>query len=166
MKRQRHHCHPSCRGVLRALLGMLCAWSALAHSDSTGLALTDFWVRALPPSQTVTAAYGTITNTSPTAINLVGANTDAAGSVELHNTVQRDGRASMQRVTSLVINAGETVTLSPGGLHLMILGVEQMPAEGSTLELCLDSDQQSNCTMATVRRESPESQRHQHHHHQ
>ena len=165
MKTQHHHCHPCCHGVLGALLSVLCAWSAQVHSDSTGLVLTDFWIRALPPTQTVTAAYGTITNTSPTAITLVGANTDAAGSAELHNTVQRDGRASMQRVTRLVINPGETVTLSPGGLHLMILGVEQMPAEGSTLELCLDSDQQSNCTMATVRRESPEPQGHQHHHH-
>lgn len=164
MSTQRRHYCPARLRVLAALVGLLCVGSALAHANSKSLVLTDFWIRALPPGQTVTAAYGTVTNTSPTAITLVGASTGAAGSAELHNTVQRDGRASMQRVTSLVINPGETVNLSPGGLHLMILGLEQMPAEGSTLELCLDSDQQSSCTMATVRRESPELQ-HQHHHH-
>ena len=166
MRKPTDHQHRPSRPTAATLLTVLmttCLAAALSATETeTPLILSDFWIRALPPGQTVTAAYGQITNTGTTPVTLTGAVVAVAETAELHNTLQKDGRATMQRVTELVLQPQQTVTLAPGALHLMLLGLEKMPAEGSTLAVCLRSVDARSCTTATVRREDPRM--HQHHH--
>lgn len=54
------------------------------------------------------------------------------GSTALHETRLEDGLMTMHHVGSVPVEAGETVSFSPGGLHVMIHGVEPL-SEGDTV---------------------------------
>jgi len=83
------------------------------------------------------AVYMTITNNGDETIAIVGAEADIAGIVELHETVVENDIASMQPVETLVIEAGETLELSPGRIHLMLMELKQDIVADETVELSL-----------------------------
>lgn len=127
--------------------------------------LEDAWVRALPPTQANTAAYVTVRNLGDGPLSISGAGASLAASVELHDTVEVDGMLRMRQQESVTVPAGESVVFGPGGLHLMLLGLERMPAVGETLELCLEINGAPLCTQAETRRAPAGSgSNHQHHH--
>ena len=71
------------------------------------------------------------------ADRLVGAYTDAADSVELHETTTSDtGTVGMQAVDALDLPADGTLVLEPGGYHLMLVGADAMEV-GDTIEVTL-----------------------------
>ncbi|MEJ2384175.1 MAG: copper chaperone PCu(A)C [Xanthomonadales bacterium] len=83
------------------------------------------WVRAMPPSANMTAAYGVLRNGTAAPLTFVSFSSPAFGDVSLHRTVQVDGMTRMREVESLTLQPGEQAELQPGGLHLMLM----MPAE-------------------------------------
>lgn len=151
-----------------------CLWGAvmvIATGAATTLpayaevALGDAWVRALPPTQSNTAAYLTVHNSGPDTVRVVGASAEPAGRVEIHHSTEVDGYMRMQPVEALSIAPGESVQLAPGGVHLMLLDLARMPAEGETVELCLVLESgQETCTQAPVRRDGAGGGDHSHHH--
>lgn len=61
------------------------------------------------------------------ADRLIGASTDAATSVHIHETVVgEDGTMGMQPVDGLDLPAGGELILEPGSLHLMLIEAERM----------------------------------------
>lgn len=128
---------------------------ALAASAGAraGISLSDAWVRALPPTQSNTAAYVTLRNTGDSPVRIEGGRAELAGRVEIHRSESVDGYMRMTPVEFLSLAPGERVQLAPGGVHLMLLDLERMPAEGEMLELCLTPVGASPvCTEAPVRR--------------
>ena len=124
--------------------------AAMAESHKA-VELEDVWVRALPPTQTNTAAYLTITNRSEAGIVIVGGSSDIADNVEIHTTREIDGYMRMEQLTDLPVPAGNSVQLAPGGTHLMLLGLAHMPAPGDTVRLCLElATDEEVCTVAPV----------------
>lgn len=87
------------------------------------------------------AVYMTITNNGDESVTIVGAEADIAGLVELHETVIENDIASMQPVATLVIEAGETLDLSPGRIHLMLMQLKQdiVADESVDISLILES---------------------------
>ena len=83
------------------------------------------------------AAYMTLTNDGDEADQLVGATTEVAETVEMHETTTEGGSMSMQQVDGVEIPAGGEAVLEPGGLHLMLLGVTQELVEGDTVDITL-----------------------------
>jgi copper(I)-binding protein len=84
-----------------------------------------------------TAAYLVITGSGSTDA-LVSASSPGAAMVELHETsTDSAGMTGMHPLASLTISAGATVTLEPGGYHLMIMGLKGALAVGDTFELDL-----------------------------
>ena len=73
-----------------------------------------------PPlgSTGIGAAYFTIRSAKDDAI--IAISSSAADSVEIHTSVTKDGRSSMQRIETLELPAGKTVRFEPGGNHLMV----------------------------------------------
>jgi len=129
--------------------------------------LGDVWVRALPPTQANTAAYLTVTNRGVDAVTIVGASSDIAEAVEIHTTREIDGYMRMEQLQDLPVAAGQSVQLAPGGTHLMLLGLAQMPAPGETVRLCLELAAGGKvCTVAGVRKSASGQQMHHHQHHQ
>jgi len=74
----------------------------------------------------ISAVYATITNDGEEDITLIRAETDAAAIVEIHETTVEDDVARMQELEDgLVIPAGETVMLEPGGYHVMLIDLQR-----------------------------------------
>lgn len=90
------------------------------------ITITDAWVREPAEGQTLSAAYGTITNSGDTDITLVGASVPFDATVEIHETLMGDdGAMQMQeREDGFVIPAGETFELEPGGPHIMMIDID------------------------------------------
>ena len=83
------------------------------------------------------AAYLTIVNRGATADRLTSAESDVAGSVELHQTIVKDNVMSMSPVEAIDVPANGRVELKPGGYHIMLVGLKQDLKAGSTIQLTL-----------------------------
>lgn len=152
-------------------------WVALSvciHAPSTlaepepqaAVSIDGAWVRAMPPSARMTAAYLVLTNRSDTALVISGASAEGAKSVEIHTSREVDGLVRMEQLTGLTLAPGQTVQLTPGGMHLMLLGMAGVPAEGTHTRLCLDvSDGGSACVDAPVQRAAGSTEINHHGHH-
>ena len=130
------------------------------------LVLTDAWVRALPPTQSVTAAYLTISNPGDESLTITGGSADIAGEVEIHTTREIEGYMRMEQLPHLHLPPRGSLRLVPGGTHLMLLELERMPVAGETTRLCLQlSTGESVCTEAAVHKSARDSGQHNHQHH-
>ncbi len=73
---------------------------------------------------------------------LIAACSPIAGSVEIHETMAGgSGMTGMQPVAEIDVPAGDTVKLEPGGYHLMLMDVSDMPAVGETVDITLTFEQ-------------------------
>ena len=146
------------------VLGCVLALSPALAAQGQAV-LEDAWVRALPPTQANTAAYVTVRNPGPEPLVITGGSAALAGRLELHDTVEVDGMLRMRQQESVTVPAGEAVAFAPGGLHLMLLDLERMPAAGEVLKLCLEINGAPVCTDAETRRgQASPDREHQHHH--
>lgn len=78
-------------------------------------------------------------NTGSKADRLMSVSTSAAAVVEVHETfTQADGMMGMRPVKDgLEVPPGATVTLKPGGYHIMMMNLRQQLVEGQTVKLSL-----------------------------
>jgi copper(I)-binding protein len=96
------------------------------------------WARSTPGHAENGAAYLTIV--SPTADRLTAASSPVAKTVELHTMSMEGGVMKMRPLAAIDIPAGRTVTLSPGGMHIMLLGLTRPLREGQSFPLTLSFD--------------------------
>lgn len=115
--------------------------SGLSSASLAQLVVSEGYVRKPIPGRSMSAAFMTISNTSAQDIVLTKARIEGARSVEIHTHSHKDGVMRMRQLHELTISAGESVSLAPGGLHLMVFGISQLPLEPK-LELC---DQEGHC---------------------
>lgn len=145
------------------------ALSQLAFAEQqVGVVIEDAWVRAMPPSQPNTAAYMTVRNKGDTPLRIVGASSEPEATVEIHNSREVDGMMRMEHLQDVTLKAGQEAQFAPGGMHLMMLGLNKMPAPGEQVKLCLQFDSgASACVNAEVRRvaPSPDDKKHENHQH-
>lgn len=95
------------------------------------------WARAAQSGGT-TAAYMTITNGTLSDDTLSAVSTPAAASATLHETMAAgSGMTGMQPVDGIGIPAGGTVTLEPGGYHVMLEGLTGDLVVGQVVRLTL-----------------------------
>ena len=114
------------------------------------------WVRAAPPTATVTAGYLTLHNATKAPIRVVGAESPQFERVEIHTSTLHDGVAHMAPVDGVTVPANGSVALAPGGLHLMLIEPRQSFREGDKVIVTLDfADGWSVEFDATVRRDAP-----------
>ena len=115
------------------------ALDTVTAAPAAGLVADGAMARAAPAGG-VSAAYLTIQNGDALPDTLVRAGTSAAGRVEIHRTAEDpDGLSTMTPVEGgLAVPAGATVTLEPGGLHVMLLDLQRDLVDGDTLSLDLE----------------------------
>ncbi len=138
--------------------------ACIAAPAAAELRLEDAWVRALPPTQSNTAAYLTLHNRGDSTLRITGVSASGAGRAEIHVTREVDGLLRMEQLQELSVAPGERVQLEPGGIHLMLLDLERMPAEGERVTLCLQAGSEEACTEAPVRRGGGTDHSHHGHH--
>ena len=118
------------------LLSVFAVAGVLAGCQGAGdIAITDARIGA--PAGPNAALYFTASNGGGESDALIGASTDVSGDAEIHETTHAaDGTMGMRPVTGLELAAGETLTLEPGGLHVMLIGVEPLE-EGDRVAVTL-----------------------------
>ncbi len=113
------------------------------------LGLEDAFARSAPAGG-VSAVFMDIANSTSTADTLVAVRTSVAGRVEIHRTQENaDGLSEMLPVEGgLPVPAGETVSLEPGGLHVMLLDLQSALADGDSLDLEVEFSDRGTLTMS------------------
>ena len=105
------------------MLGLATPAISNAHEFKLGdLQIEHPWSRATPKGAKVGGGYVTVTNQGSAADRLLSVSSPAAGKVELHEMTMQDGIMKMRPLLKgIVIEAGQTVALAPGGLHIMFV---------------------------------------------
>jgi protein SCO1 len=85
-----------------------------------------------PAADGPAALYVTVFNRGTAPDTLVGAATRIAGTVELHRHVHHDGRMRMEQVAGAPLQPGDSLSLAPGGYHLMLFDLAARLAPGDT----------------------------------
>lgn len=99
-------------------------------------------MRAGAPGQTVGAAYMTLT--SARNITLVGIESAAAGSVEIHSMSMNNGVMKMRMLDKLDLSAGKAYKLAPNGFHLMLFDLKQPLTAGQKVDFTLHFKDKAN----------------------
>jgi copper(I)-binding protein len=119
-----------------------CATASGSVDGHDELHFSDGWVRVSEYSDHVdgmTGAFATIENHTDHDVTLVGGSAEIANMVEVHEVVMIDKEMKMQaKEGGILIKAGESVTLEPGGLHVMLMGLKKPILEGDEVTLTLD----------------------------
>lgn len=97
---------------------------------------------------TNSAAYLLLRNTGGTSDRLAGAESSVASRVEIHESSMEGEVMRMRKVDGLEIPAGSEVELKPGGLHLMLLGLDEPLTEGEEIEITLRFEQSGDRIVA------------------
>ena len=116
-----------------------CIFLLITSHALAEIKISHAWLRLLPPTMTTTAGYMTIY--SDQADTLLSLSSPIANSVELHQSKMEDGMMSMSSVDKLAIPAKGTVTLSPQGYHLMVIGLKQPLKKGQAYSMLLRFEQ-------------------------
>ena len=96
--------------------------------------VTNTWLR---PSHDTTAAYMRIKNTTLQDNALIAVETSAADTVEIHTVTGEDEMMRMRPVNEIALPKQETVSLEPGGYHLMLFGLQKPLQEGEYIYFTL-----------------------------
>lgn len=120
--------------------------SAQAHPGHAGAAsasgdvtVRDAWARAMLPGQPAGGGYLTIDNGGTQDDRLLSVSSPAAGRVEVHMMEMKDNVMVMRPIDGdLTVPAGGTVTLEPGGLHIMFMQVRTPFREGTVVPATLE----------------------------
>lgn len=97
--------------------------------------ITDAFVPLAPKGVMVHAAYMDITNTGDTARSMIGVTAPDYAMAHIHQSMEKDGVATMTAMHQLDIKPGQTVTLEPGGLHVMLMKPKTPLELGQTILL-------------------------------
>ena len=139
---------------MRKFLATIALIPLLAGCAPSGsVEITDYWVKSSDMSQAggMTAVYGTITNTTGEEVVLIGGTTEVAGVVEVHEMSMIGGEMKMQEIDGgLVIPPGQSVTLEPGGNHLMLMMLKSDVVAGGTIEVLFDFEGTEDITLTDV----------------
>ncbi len=90
------------------------------------------------PTAKAGAVYMTLSNQAAAPDKLVQITTESASTAEVHETVEKDGVATMRPIESLEIPVGGSVELKPGGYHVMLMGLKAPLKKGDMIMLQLE----------------------------
>lgn len=109
--------------------------AAMTDTVTVGpLTITGFWTRATPPGAPTAGGYLTVTNGGSEADRLIAVSTPSAGRGEVHEMSVVNNQMTMRQVEGgIEIPAGGSVTLKPGGFHLMFIDLKEPIVEGTTV---------------------------------
>lgn len=134
-----------------------------AAVEGDGVVVVDAWVRAAGEGQKTSAAYMTLCNAGDISDTLLAASSDAAAAVEIHETKKDEaGVTTMTPSEGVVIEAGNSAVLEPGGAHIMLIGLTDPIEIDEVITLTLDFQHGAPVTVS-AKAHAAAAGGHQHH---
>jgi periplasmic copper chaperone A len=103
-----------------------------AEYDAGSIHVLNPWARATARPGMTGGGFLAITNRGATPDRLTAIACADAKTTELHRTENQNGVMKMLPVDGIDLPPGKTVTLGPGGYHLMLIDLGRALAEGQT----------------------------------
>jgi hypothetical protein len=101
------------------------------------ITIDDAFARASAGAAKVGGAFMTLRNSGATADALVGVKSPVAARAELHTHIQDGDIMRMRQVDAIDVPARGSVSLQPGGLHIMLIDLKQPLKQGEAFPLTL-----------------------------
>lgn len=137
-----------------AALATLLAFGAIP-AFAGSLRIEQAYAPPTPPGARTGAAYFTIRNDGPAGDRLVRVASPIAASADVHQTTTDGHVVRMRAVQSLDVPAHGSVTLAPGGYHVMLMGLAHPLSPGNDVPLTLTFEKAGSVTVsAPVERRS------------
>ena len=121
--------------VLAALALAACGG---AGGTTGGITVSDAWARTSPMMERAGAAYMVLQNGGAAEDKLLSVEGDVAKTIELHETKEMNGMMQMSPVPNIPVAAGGKTELKPGGLHVMLIGLNRELKAGDKVQLTLN----------------------------
>ncbi len=127
-----------CRiGIVALALPFVLVAGVAAEGIADRITVKDPYVRAVPPVVKTSAAFMQLQNSDPAEQFLVSASTPAAETVELHMHTMDDGVMRMRQIAHIHLPPNKTVSLEPGGLHIMLFDLKAPLKPGDKVPMTL-----------------------------
>ena len=123
--------------IVTLLVAAIALASPLSAADKA-IQIEKPWARASILKSRPGAAYLKIVNRSETRDRLLSVSSPLAGKVSIHLSEMSNGVMMMSPMHDLPIEPGASVTLKPGGLHLMLMKLRVPLKKGGKLPLTLN----------------------------
>jgi copper(I)-binding protein len=132
---------------------IICSASAFAGLAADDIQIDNAYARAVPPGQPNSASFMTLTNRSDSDHAIIAGLSSVSSIVQLHTHTNDNGIMKMRQIERIVIPAGKTVELKPGGLHIMLMNLQKklVPNENVAVTL-LFADGSSSIISAPIRK--------------
>jgi len=125
------------RVILAAALALGLGTVSYAHDYSVGdLTIEHPVAFATTANARAGGGFMTITNNGTQTDRLIAAEGDYPR-IEIHESIMEGDVAKMQEVEGLEIPPGGTITLMPGGMHVMFMGLKAPFVLGETVDVTL-----------------------------
>lgn len=113
---------------------ILIFFGLLISCNTTGeLKITNQWFRPAVKGMN-TAFYFTIENNTNQTDTLYSVNSDIAGMVQIHETFEINDMKGMRAVENVVVKSHSKTYFKPGGLHVMVMNLNNDYKENSSAE--------------------------------
>jgi copper(I)-binding protein len=148
--------HVKKQAGLMLALALFATFGAMGAARAAEFRLGDMVVQSAFAPQSIGAAragaaYFVIRNQGDAPDRLIGAHTDLSARTELHMHIHENGIMRMREVEGgIVIGAGQTVTLAPGGLHVMLMGLSSPLQAQTSFPLTLTFEKAGNLTIEVM----------------
>lgn len=151
--------------LLFPVLGLMAGCQSKSQTDhqpafsqhrltSNGIEISQPWARPASKGGN-SAAYMQIFNGGNTADTLRVVETDIAKAAQVHESFQKDGLTGMRPAGAITIPPDSVFALSPGGFHVMLMGIKEQLTTGDTLKLHLDFARAGMRTVAVPVKKQP-----------
>jgi copper(I)-binding protein len=117
------------------LLSALVLAPALSLAQADSIRIEDAWSRAALQGR-IGVVYLTIVDHGA-ADRLIGISSPVAAKAELHESFSEGGVSKMRPVPSLALDKGKSVTLAPGGYHIMLMDLKRPLNQGDEFPVTL-----------------------------
>ncbi len=127
------------------------AHGAAAPITVGDIEITGAFTRATLPNAPVAGGFLTLTNKGAEDDRLVSVTTPIAAMGQIHEMAMEGDVMKMRQLKDgIVVPAGETVVLEPGGYHLMFMGLNGPVVEGTSVAVTLTFEKAGAITVDLV----------------
>ncbi len=107
-------------------------------AQNADIVVSDEWARPIIIVGRPGGAYFNIENKGDVDDKLMSVSSSVSPRVEMHEHTMKDGVMKMSKVDFIEVSAGKTITLEPGGYHIMLFETVKKYAPGDEIDLILN----------------------------